>query len=289
MSELKPSRFGNTEYESQYNVRNQRTDFETTILADWIRQSELARQTLSFSSDVAYGSAERAKLDVFPASNPNAPILIYFHGGYWQGGDKSLYSFLAPALNMAGVTLVLPAYTLCPQATLTQIVEEARQAIEFVWRNNEIIPGDRGRITAMGHSAGGHITGMLMATDWTNRSSDLPLDLIYAGIPVSGLMDLAPLRETTINNAVQITGEEISKLSPINCPPVTNARQLVAVGGSETEEFHRQSDNYKIAFETSERQIERYDVPGCDHFDIVNALADPDSSFFDKCLDYVLN
>ena len=283
------SRFDKSEWETQYNLRLLRPDYETAVVPDWVARSEEARATLPCTLDVPYGTAARARLDVFPAADPDAPILIYFHGGYWQRGDKTFYSFLAKPFTEAGITLVLPTYTLCPEGSITQISEESRQVVEFVWRNPELVPGDRKRITVMGHSAGGHITGVLMATDWTKRGADLPLDLLHAGIPVSALNDLDPLRATTINDALRMTDKEVAELSPMYMPPVTNARQFVVVGGRETEEFHRQSDNYKAAFETPARPMERYDVPDSDHFDELNVLANPTSEFFLKCIDYIRN
>jgi arylformamidase len=275
-------RFTAAEMEGQYNLRLLRPDYDTAVVPNWLTQSESARTDLDCKLDVAYGPSPKQKLDIFRAPGANRPTLIYFHGGYWQRGDKSVYSFLAHAFVAKGVNVVLPGYDLCPTVSMTAISQQAREAVAWTWRNAADYGINRDQITVMGHSAGGHITGMIMGTDWSAMASDLPKNLVKAGIPVSPLNLLEPLRHCTIGDALQMDAAEAERESPMNHPPVTNAPQLVVCGGRETEEFHRQSDIYVEAFATAERKMERYSVPDCDHFDELNALANADHDFFKK-------
>jgi arylformamidase len=277
-------RFTAADMEAQYNLRLLRPDYETAVVPGWIARSEKSRATLDCKVGVTYGASAKQKLDIFRASGSGRPTLIYFHGGYWQRGDKSVYSFLADAFIAEGVNVVLPGYDLCPTISMTGISGQARQAVSWVWRHAGELGFARDQITVMGHSAGGHITSMMMGTHWTSYASDLPADVIKAGIPVSPLNLLEPLRHCTIGDALHMDAAEAERESPMNNPPTTNAPQLVVCGGAETEEFHRQSDMYVEAFATAERKIERYSVPGCDHFDELNALADPAHDFFKKSL-----
>ena len=137
------------------------------------------------------------------------------------------------------------------------------------------------------HSAGGHLTARMMATDWPSVGPDLPADLIRGGIPVSGLYELEPLIHTSINEGPQMDVAEARAESPCNIPPLTNAPQLVAVGGGETTEFLRQSDDYADQYRTAERVMERFDVLKDDHFDELETLASDDSLFFEKCMQLV--
>lgn len=275
-------RFTAADMEKQYNLRLLRPDYETAVVPGWLKQSEQARATLDCKIGVSYGASAKQKLDIFRAGGTNRPTLIYFHGGYWQRGDKSVYSFLAPSFVARGVNVVLPGYDLCPTISMTEISRQAREAVAWVWRNADEHGIAKNQITVMGHSAGGHITGMMMGTDWTAYAADLPADLIKAGIPVSPLNLLEPLRHCTIGDALRMDAAEAERESPMNNPPTTNAPQLVVCGGKETEEFHRQSDMYVEAFATADRKIDRYSVPDCDHFDELNALANPDHDFFKK-------
>jgi arylformamidase len=78
--------------------------------------------------------------------------------------------------------------------------------------------------------------------------------------------------------------EAESESPMINHPPYTDAPQLVVVGGKETQEFHRQANMYVDAFSTQARFIEMYEVPGVDHFDELNTLAENSSEFFSKTI-----
>lgn len=277
-------RFTASDMEAQYNLRLLRPDYESVVVPDWVTRSEKSRETLDCKLGVSYGASDKQKLDVFHAAGRDRPTLIYFHGGYWQRGDKSIYSFLADPFIAENVNVVLPGYDLCPTISMTKISQQAREAVAWVWRNAGDLKIARDAITVMGHSAGGHITGMMMGTDWMSFSNDLPADVIKAGIPVSPLNLLEPLRHCTIGDALQMNASEAERESPMNNPPTTNAPQLVVCGGAETEEFHRQSDMYVDAFASADRRIERYSVPDCDHFDELNALADPNHDFFKKSL-----
>jgi arylformamidase len=182
------------------------------------------------------------------------------------------------------VNVVIVGYDLCPSVSITRISEELREALTYIWHKAPTLGVNRDHITVMGHSAGGHLTQMMMATDWPARDAALPADLIKTGIPVSPLSYLEPVRLTLALNAnLKMDTAEAHAESPMTeHPPITNASQLVVVGGAETKEFHRQSQMYQDKFETDTRPIEMYVVPDVDHFDELNVLADQESTFFKK-------
>jgi arylformamidase len=273
------------ELETQYNMRSTRLDYETKVVPDWIQRSSAYRDSVSCRLDVAYGSLERERLDFFPAARgAESPILVFFHGGYWQRGDKSVYSFLAEPFVKNGVSVALVNYDRCPSVRVSDIPRQARRALVWIWRNAEALGGSQDKLYVMGHSAGGHITAMMMATEWPAIGVDLPQDMIKGGIPISGLFELEPLRFTSINDGVRMDQAEAAAESPMAHPPVTDAPQLVVCGGSEPAEFHRQSDDYAETFTTVGRRMERYTVPMCDHFDELNDLGDEKSVLFQKVL-----
>ena len=277
---------GNTSswFDAQYNLRAGRPDYEETVIPNWIKDSKKARENLNCTLDVRYADGDNQKLDLFLCGDKKAPTLIWIHGGYWQRGDKSIYSFLASPFVEIGVNVIIVGYDLCPNVSMTRISEELREAVSFIWNNGKILGINRDKISVMGHSAGGHLTQMMMATDWPARDSAFPLDIIKAGIPVSPLSYLEPVRLTLALNAnLQMDAIEANLESPMtNHPPHTNAPQLVVVGGAETDEFHRQSEMYVNSFRTQQRMIDMYVVPDVDHFDELNVLADQESTFFKK-------
>jgi arylformamidase len=275
------------EFDAQYNLRAGRPDYEVTVIPAWSSDSEAARANPDCSIDIRYGAGEKQKLDVFRSTDATAPTLVYFHGGYWQRGDKSIYSFIAPPFVAAGFNVVVVGYDLCPSVTITQISEEAREAMAFIWRSAHDLGINPDVINVMGHSAGGHITQMMMATDWPAFGEDLPADLIKSGIPVSPLSYLEPVRLTeALNAGIRMDQQEANAESPMtNHPPATNASQLVVVGGAETDEFHRQAGMYVDKYKTAKRKIGLYIVPEVDHFDELNVLVNPASPFFKHTCD----
>ena len=281
------TRFSPAEFDAQYNLRAGRPDYEETVIPRWTVDSQTAREKLDCLTDVQYGEGEKQKLDVFRCGDEAAPTLVYFHGGYWQRGDKSIYSFIAPPFVDAGFNVVVVGYDLCPVVTITRISQEARESVAYIWRNASELGVNRDRLTVMGHSAGGHITQMIMATDWPSFAADLPGELVKAGIPVSPLSYLEPVRLTeALNAGIRMSAEEAEAESPMtNHPPATNAPQLVVVGGAETDEFHRQARMYTEAFASEGRPVGLYIVPDVDHFDELNVLANPASRFFQKTCD----
>ncbi len=279
-------KFTPEDFEAQYNLRTGRPDYDVTVLPDWMARSDAARAEMICNLDIRYGEGERQLLDVYPCGDANAPTLVYFHGGYWQRGEKALYGFLAQPFVSAGVNVVVVGYDLCPNVTITRISEEARESLAYIWRNASDLGVNRDRILVMGHSAGGHITEMMMGTNWTAFGDDLPADLVKSGVPVSPLSLLEPVRLTQgLNAGIQMDAEEAVRESPmLNHPPSTNAPQIVVVGGAETDEFHRQAQMYVDAFDNDDRSIDLYVVPDVDHFDELNVLADSNSPFFQKVM-----
>ena len=279
-------RFSPEEFEAQYNLREGRPDYEVTVIPDWVARSEAARAVTTPRLDIRYGEGERQKLDVYSCGDANAPTLVYVHGGYWQRGDKAIYGFLAQPFVAAGVNVVVIGYDLCPAVTITRISEEIRDAMAYIWRNANDLSMNRDRITVIGHSAGGHITQMMMGTDWPAYGNDLPPDLVKAGIPVSPLSLLEPVRLTAgLNAGIRMDAAEAKAQSPmLNHPPLTDAPQLVVVGGAETDEFHRQARMYAEAFASDTRTVGLYIVPDVDHFDELNVLSDPSSEFFARVM-----
>jgi len=275
------------ELEKQYNVRDSRADYETKIVPDWIKRSAITRTNLKSTIDISYGKSEKQKLDFFSSADINSPTVIFFHGGYWQRGDKSVYSFLANSFVKNNINFLAVGYDLCPKISITQIVLQAQEAIVWIWQNANKLEINKDKFIVSGHSAGGHITGMMMGTEWNKISSDLPNNLILAGIPISALNLLEPIRHTTLNDALKMDKEEAKSQSPIYLPPRTNAQQLIVYGANETDEFHRQSNIYYEKFKSEERKIERFIVPDADHFDEMNDLSNESSEFFKKMKKFI--
>ncbi|CAG9165952.1 alpha/beta hydrolase [Cupriavidus pinatubonensis] len=276
-----------TELEAQFNMRALRPDFETGMLRQWIARSAAFRSRGACQLDLAYGPGERDRIDLFPAKTGDSPLLVFFHGGYWQRGDKSLYSFVAEPFVEHGISVVLVNYSLCPAVRVEQIVGQAQRALAWLWRQAPVLSCTRKRWIVAGHSAGAHLAARMMATHWSGLADDLPSDMLHGALLVSGLYDLEPLCPTSLNQDLRMSLAEARAASPLQHPPATNAAQWLAVGGAETTEFHRQAARYARTFETQQRCMSHHVVDGCDHLDVLQALADPAHPFFRDALAFI--
>ena len=262
------------DYEVEYNNRR-RVPEHGAYGERWAAASAALRASAKAARlDLPYGPGERHRYDLFPAGPADAPLVVYIHGGYWQRGDRKDYSFLARELNAAGLDLALPSYTLCPAATVMQIVEELRSCLAAIWRET----GKHPLVT--GHSAGGHLTGAMVATDWS-RIAGVPTDLVRAGVAISGVFEVEPLVGTSINDAPGLDAEAARAVSPLLWPAPPSSRALVAaVGGNESPEFLRQSRDIVAAWSRAGLDCEYLEVAGTDHFSVVDELARPGSALF---------
>ena len=272
--------------EANYNIVAARGGLDD-VMQRWSAASAALREQADASLDCAYGSGERERIDVFRCGANDAPLYVYLHGGYWQRGDKSLYSFIAAPFLNKGVDVAIIGYPLCPQVTMTDLVSHVRQAIGWLYHNARALAVNPERINLSGHSAGGHLTAMAVCCDWPDFDKTLPRELLKSAIPFSGLYDLAPLRQTSINNALQLTSTEVSGLSPAWLQPATRIPLLTVVGGTETPEFFRQTDllmeNWSDLLSSTERHVE----PEVDHIDLIDRLASPDSQLFQRIISWL--
>lgn len=267
------------DYEAEYNNRR-RVPEHTEIVARWLRESEHVRASLSSELGVAYGSKPRQCYDVFkPTSGDDSsgPLIVYIHGGYWQRGDRTEYSFVAETLVRMGAIVVLPSYTLCPEGSVAEIIEEMRQFLRALWERMQRRP------VVVGHSAGGHLAAAMLATRWSDYGA--PADLVRAAYAISGVFELEPLIPTSLNEALQLTPETARAASPIFWPPPPADRFLVAaVGGAESQEFLRQSLDIAATWSAAGVKAECVVVPNANHFTIVDELARPESAMVQRVL-----
>jgi arylformamidase len=258
--------------EAQYNARAAVPE-HVEIQADWQRRSEQIRSTRRCKLDLAYGDGDRHKLDLFSTDASSRPLHIFLHGGYWQRGDRRANHFVAEGLCAHGVNVAMVGYDLCPSVSVDDIVSQVRAALAWLWRHADALAFDATRIQVCGHSAGGHLAAMLMATHWPDQGADLPAALIHSGLAISGLYTLEPLRHTSIGEALAMDAETAERNSPALLPGIGDAPLTAAVGGLESAEFHRQAETLATGWRDRDGSVDILEVPGSNHFTIVEELA----------------
>ena len=238
------------------------------------RRSAAVRARLDCHPDIPYGESPRQALDVFPAAESGAPVFFFIHGGYWRSQSKSTYSEVVEPMVAAGAAAVTPSYDLCPQVTIPDIVDQIRHAIVWVHKNIADHNGDPSRIHVCGHSAGGHLTGMMMVTDW-QALFGLPQDLLRGAIPLSGLFDIEPHRHTDLQEQILLTAEDAAANSPQHLPLRFAGPVLCGVGGAESDVFKRQSRDFDQKCAAHGLESEYVELDGDDHFMVTDRLTDP--------------
>jgi len=245
-------------------------------LADHAALSETARRTLPCHLDVAYGDTALQRLDIFPAVRGPAPVLVYFHGGYWRALDKSTYSLLALSLAPAGIATVLVNYDLCPAVTLDDIVGQTIASLAWTYRNGAAYGCDPQRLYVSGNSAGAHLAAMALAQAWSARG--LPTDLVKGACCITGIYDLAPVLRIDANAEIRLEPDMVARNSPLSLPLPAKPPVIVAVGGDETPLWIKQSTDYAAMLRGHGVPTELMIVPGTHHFSVTRSLADPEGA-----------
>lgn len=265
-------------YDRQYNARAMIPD-HLEIFERGARRSAQVRASVPCRLDVAYGPGPAEKFDIFPAEGKSEALLVFIHGGYWRSRDKSDFSYLAPAFARSGVTVAIPNYGLCPQVGIEDIVKQNLLAIAWLWHYGARYGVNPGRLYVAGHSAGGHLTAMMLAARWNTYMPALPYNLIKGGLAISGIYDVEPLVHAPfVNVDLKLDQALARRLSPVSIPPATTAPLYTAVGGEESEEFKRQ--NALIARTWRYAFARDIPMPGCNHLTVLEQLADPASALF---------
>jgi arylformamidase len=239
-------------------------------------ESARVRAKLAHQDNLAFGPTAPEHVDVYPATAANAPVHVFIHGGYWRAFSSKDFAFVAEGLNARGLAVVMVNYALCPEVRVGDIVQQCRAALAWTWRNAASFGADKNRLTLSGHSAGGHLTAMMLATDWSTFG--LPQDAIKAALPISGLYDLGPFPHSFLQPLLKLDAAQVRAESPLFHPVRARCPVLVAVGGAESAEFHRQSEEYVAHLKRAGLAVEYQDIPGRDHFNVLDDLASPEGT-----------
>jgi arylformamidase len=258
-----------------YEVENNRARVpeNPVLIAGWATDAAAYRAQHAPRA-MSYGPGARNRIDFFPGDG-KGPIVVFIHGGYWQSLDSSFFSHLAGGLNAHGVDVAIPGYDLCPEVTVEEIIGQMRMASRELAR--------LGRpLVISGHSAGGHLAACMLATDWPAFDASLPADLVIAAYTISGLFDLGPLVDTSINRAMGLDHAAARAVSPLFWPAPARGTLDAVVGGNESAEYFRQSQAIVDLWGKAGVTTRFGTVPDANHFTAIAPLADPDSSMVSR-------
>jgi arylformamidase len=256
------------DYEVEYNNRA-RVPENPELMAGWARDAAAYREQHA-PQPIRYGAGARSTIDLFPGDQ-QGPIVVFIHGGYWQALDGSFFSHCARGLNAHGIAVAVPTYDLCPDVTVDEIITQMRMAsLELARLGRPLI--------LSGHSAGGHLAACMLATDWQALDALLPKQLVIATYTISGLFDLGPLVETSINRALRLDQATARVVSPLFWKAPAHGSLDAVVGGNESAEYFRQSRTIVEQWARTGIPTRFGTVPDANHFTAIAPLADPASA-----------
>lgn len=242
------------------------------LLVDWQTRSNTLRERCRVTESVAFGPTLAERMDVYHAEAEGAPLHLFLHGGYWRSLGHREFGFVAEGLVEAGISVAVVNYALCPTVAFGELVRQARAAVAWSYRNGASLGVDSSRLSVSGHSAGGHLAAMLLATDWQGVYG-LSDDLLEGALCVSGLFDLRPFPWSWLQPKLQLTGRDVQEYSPLFLPCRANAPVHLVAGGEESGEFARQMYAHAEHLEAHGVAVSAELSPGDDHFSILDHYA----------------
>jgi len=224
--------------------------------------------------DIPYGTAPREAFDLYPAADPAAPCLVFIHGGYWQRNSRELFACFAEGPAAAGWSVAMPGYTLAPEASLTTISAEIGRALDWLGRHGPA-HGIAGPLVLAGWSAGAQLAAI-----------HLSHPAVAAGLAISGVYELAPIRDTGLNDALKLTDDEVATLSPLRLP-ITRKLLAIAYGTAERPALVHDARAFHARRSADHAPGPLIPIAGADHFSILDELRRPGGVLVRAAIDLV--
>ena len=253
-------------YDNTAAVKN-----SSELIAERNAASAALRAARKSFLDVPYGDRERTKLDLYPAADKSAPCMVFLHGGYWQRNSREVFAMLVEGVAAHGWSVAIPGYTLAPEASLREIVMQISSALDWLSDNGEAY-GIAGPVVTSGWSAGAQLVAMTL---------DHPR--VTAGLAISGVYELGPIRDTVLNDALRLTDEEVVSLSPLRLAMIRK-RLDITYGTAELPALVFDAIKLHQARVAAHAPGKLFPINGADHFTILKELQRSDGALVDIVL-----
>ena len=260
-------KYNATDLEREYTPAS-RVENIQIFLDEYANRGADSRQTISHAK-LQYGQHHDAWLWLAQNTNTNESnkkLIVFVHGGFWRRLSADDGTFLTPGWHELGFSAASVNYSLCPNEPLETLVAQTSQAIDYLLQSYE--PQN---ITLIGHSAGAQLVAMKLCG--TNSPK------FGGAIMVSGVFDLEPIVNTSVNDAVRLNEQSARELSPIHFLANAQDTPLAVIWGeNETDEFKRQSRDFAtswLAIKTHSA-VKQKEYKLRNHFDILYELTSQD-------------
>ncbi len=225
--------------------------------------------------DLSYGESQREQWDIYPGKDAAAPVLAFIHGGYWQRNRREEFAALGEGALAMGWSVAMCGYSLGPDVPFATLCGQIEAAFDWLAAHGRE-HGAGGKIIASGWSAGGHLAAL---------AAERPG--VAGALAISGIYELAPIRDTYLNEKLNLTPTEIATFSPMR-RPVVQKPIAVAYGGTELPELRRQSRDFHRLRAEAQAPGPLVPVPGADHFRVLDALQKPGGLLLRAAADLLL-
>ena len=226
--------------ECHFNPRAAISDAQQ-LLESFVGRSKSARDKVNGIYDIRYGANAKETLDIHQPQGVNTmhPLVIFIHGGYWRGLDKSDHSFVAPPILDSGAILANVNYDLCPTVTLDTIVEEIANALRFCHANASSWGADPQALYLFGHSAGAHLVAEMMLYDWSGDES--LKTSIRGAVALTGVYEPEVILSVSVNEEACVSPDTARRRNCLNRALTLRPPTVIAAGSDEPDGWMAQS------------------------------------------------
>ena len=265
----------NDAIEKQYNPRTTVTPEQLVFFSDLGgRLSEQARENFVGRYDLRFGEGPLENADFFYCGKPNRPLMVFFHGGYWRARDKKDYSFVVNGILPLDCSVVVMNYDLCPAVTVQQIVSQTKRGLEWVANQAANWQVDPEQIYVSGHSAGAHIIAATLAQ--TGAAFELKQHKIKKAYLISGVFDVEPVLQMSVNEEIRLKPEDVEVLSPLRHPFSASVGYEVIVGGAEPRDWIGESERMAAHLRTQGCKVGLHILPDLNHYTVLHEMDRPE-------------
>ena len=233
------------------------------MVEGWEKLSAEMRSWNGAHLNLQYGPRERNRIDFLQAT-PNAPTLLFIHGGYWQMRSKDAFTHFATGPMAHGINVALIGYTLAPDATLEEIVAEIHAGIDYLTGQLPSLGAEDSDIVVSGWSAGGHLTAMALSHP-----------KVRAGLGISGIYDLEPIRHSYLNVKLALDEAMSQRNSPIMQAGGPMKPLSLVAGSAELLLLRQQTADFAAHRARYGLPVTYEEIAGANHFTIMTEMLSP--------------
>ena len=240
-----------------------------------VYNNRIALSVLGKPERVKYGPAEIERVDIYKAKRPNAPVMVFIHGGSWRGGRAEQFTVYAEPFVKAGANFVVVDFTNVKETggDIFPMVDQCRRAVAWTWRNAKSFGGNPDELYMISRSSGSHLASCVVITEWEKQG--LPRNILKGAVMGSGMYDLAPVRLSKRSSFVKFTDAMVQDLSAIRHIDRIHTPLVIGVGSLETPEFQRQAREFADALKAAGKPHELIVAPGYNHYETGETIGQP--------------